>query len=143
SPRPKLTEVRRRQILDSATAVIAERGIGETRISDIAARIGVSAGLILYYFESKDALLGEALEVKDRDFFQHVTEEMDGAASPSARMATLIEASCPSLEGDDPANDEYVLWIEMWPRARHDDRLSKVRREMDLHWRVTIADLVT
>jgi len=137
-----LTDVRRRQILDSAAAVIAERGIGDTRVADIAERIGVSAGLILYYFESKDALLGEALAAKDREFFENVTAEMDAATSPAERIATLIEASCPSLGADDATDDEYVLWIEVWSRARHDARLAEVRREMDLHWRTAIADLV-
>ena len=36
-------------------------GPAETRFSDIADRCGVSPGMILYYFESKDRLLVEAL----------------------------------------------------------------------------------
>ena len=47
---------RHQEILDAAARVITDRGLAETRISDIADEAGVSPGLILYYFESKDRL---------------------------------------------------------------------------------------
>src|SRR5262245_41400513 len=52
---------RHQEILDAAARVITDRGLAETRISDIAEEAGVSPGLILYYFDSKDRLLAEAL----------------------------------------------------------------------------------
>src|SRR5262245_29215481 len=52
---------RHQEILDPAARVITDRGLAETRISDIAEEAGVSPGLILYYFDSKDRLLAEAL----------------------------------------------------------------------------------
>ncbi|HJR91199.1 MAG TPA: TetR family transcriptional regulator C-terminal domain-containing protein [Acidimicrobiia bacterium] len=142
SPRPKLTDLRRQQILEAAAAVIAERGLADARIADIADRIGVSPALILYYFESKDVLLGEALAHKDRQFFESVTAAMAEAESPGRRLATLIEASCPTRTAGLGVDDEYVLWIEVWSRSRHDTTLAKSRREMDGRWRGAIADVV-
>ena len=52
---------RHQEILDAAARVITERGLAETRISDIAEEAGVSPGLILYYFDSKDRLLAEGI----------------------------------------------------------------------------------
>ena len=46
SPRPQL---------------IAERGFSETRIADVAQRVGASPALVIYYFGTKDSLLTEAL----------------------------------------------------------------------------------
>ncbi len=144
SPRPKLTDLRRQQILEAAASVIAERGLADARIADIADRIGVSPALVLYYFESKDVLLGEALAHKDRQFFESVTAAMAAAESPGRRLATLIEASCPTrTAGEGGVDDEYVLWIEVWSRSRHDTTLAKSRREMDGRWRGAIADVVS
>ena len=141
SPRPKLTDLRRQQILEAAASVIAERGLADARVADIAARIGVSPALVLYYFESKDGLLGEALAHKDRQFFDTVTAAMRAEASPASRLATLIDASCPNRTAVG-VDDEYVLWIEVWSRSRHDSTLAKSRREMDARWRGAIAGVV-
>lgn len=136
-----MTDMRRRQILDAAGAVIAERGIAESRIADIAGRIGVSPALILYYFESKDRLLGEALAHKEREFFDGAARATDAEAGPPQRLAALIEASCP-CGGDAPADEDYVLWIEAWSRSRHDKHVAAARHNMDARWRRTIADVV-
>ncbi|CAN5878599.1 TetR/AcrR family transcriptional regulator [soil metagenome] len=141
-PRPRLTDIRRHQILEAAAAVIAERGLADARVSDIAARIDVSPALILYYFESKDVLLGEALAHKDRQFFDSVEAAMADEPSPVVRLALLIEASCPTKGNGVGIDDEYVLWIEAWARARHDKDLAQARVEMDTRWRTTIADVV-
>lgn len=141
SPRPKLTDTRRRQILEAAASVIAERGLADARVADIAARIGVSPALVLYYFETKDLLLGEALAMKDRQFFESVTKAMASESSPWRRLVTLIEESCPT-RNDQSIDDEYVLWIEVWSRSRHDAALAKSRHEMDVRWRGSIAEVV-
>ena len=62
SPRPKLEHLRKPQIVAAAGEVLYERGLFETRIGDIAERAGTSSATILYYFESKDQLLEEAVE---------------------------------------------------------------------------------
>ena len=59
--RPKISRKRRQDILEAAVEVIVERGVCGTRIADVAERGGTSAPLVLYYFESKDRLLTEAL----------------------------------------------------------------------------------
>ena len=61
SPRPQIDHIRRPQILGAAAEVIAERGLGSTRIVDVADRAGTSPPAILYWFDSKEELLSEAL----------------------------------------------------------------------------------
>ena len=62
SPRPKVDHLRRPQIVKAAAEVLYERGLFDTRIGDIAERAGTSSPTILYYFESKDRLLEEAVD---------------------------------------------------------------------------------
>lgn len=49
---------KRSQILEVATALFSERGYSATRMQDIADGLGMKAGSLYYYFESKEALLG-------------------------------------------------------------------------------------
>ena len=68
SPRPQIDHIRRPQILAAAAEVIAERGVSGTRIADVAERAGTSAPGVLYWFDSKDQLLGEALAAAEARF---------------------------------------------------------------------------
>ena len=45
------------RILDVATALFSERGYAATRMQDIADGLGMKAGSLYYYFESKEAVL--------------------------------------------------------------------------------------
>lgn len=50
---------RRAQIIDCAVETIAELGFGQASLAKIARRAGVSAGVISYYFDGKDDLIGQ------------------------------------------------------------------------------------
>ena len=101
SPRPSLTATRRNEILAATSATIADRGLCETRIADIADHIGASPALILYYFPSKAALVTEALVYQDQVFHDTVKSELDSAGSAIAKLQILIEASCPKPSRND------------------------------------------
>ena len=48
---------RRRQLIDTALKLFAEKGMERTSIKDIATEAGVAQGLLYHYFRSKDELL--------------------------------------------------------------------------------------
>lgn len=64
--------LRRRQILDGAVSLIAERGYDGTSMGEIAGAAGLSTGALYLHFMSKQdiylALYHEALEALDRSF---------------------------------------------------------------------------
>src|SRR5690554_2997861 len=58
---------RRDELLEHAERLLLERGVGGTRMVDIADAAGVAKGLVYWYFESKDALLlAIVLDVRER-----------------------------------------------------------------------------
>ena len=61
--RDLLVAARRRQILDAATRVFAEKGFRRATTREVAREAGVSEGTIYNYFEDKDALLMAILDV--------------------------------------------------------------------------------
>jgi AcrR family transcriptional regulator len=136
SPRPSTAHLRRPAILNAAAEVISERGVHNTRISDVAERAGTSAPGVLYWFPTKDELLAQALLFADERFYEGLTEELDALGSATARLARLIELW--PAEGD----GETVLWMELWVRALRDPELAKTRERLDRRWRAAIADIV-
>ena len=136
SPRPSNAHLRKPAILTAAAEVISERGVQNTRISDVAERAGTSAPGVLYWFPSKDALLAEALTFSDNRFYDELTEELAALGSARDRLTRLIEVW--------PAEDdgETVLWMELWVRSLRDPQLAATRERLDRRWRGTIARIV-
>lgn len=132
---------RRDAILRAAAQIIGERGISDTRIADIAERAGVSPGLAVYYFESKDRLLAEALAYAENRFYDETMADLAELSTSRDRLVRLIERSCPML---DDATDytEWTLWIELWSRALRDPGVAEQREALDQRWRETIAGIV-
>jgi len=133
---------RHQEILEAAARVITERGLAETRISDIAERCGVSPGLILYYFDSKDRLLVEALTFANDRFYLRMSREIRRLPRAWDRLVRLIELSTPGyLPGQEPL-DEWALWVEIWVRALRDPEMAREREVLDKRWRAAIAEII-
>jgi AcrR family transcriptional regulator len=115
--------------------VIAERGVAATRIADVAERSGVSPPAVLYWFDSKEQLLAEALTADDDHFYEQLSERLDGAATPRERMVALIETAA---EGA----DDFALWMELWTWALRDADLRAARERFDSRWRAAIETVV-
>lgn len=135
SPRPSIDHIRRPQILAAAAEVIVERGVAGTRIADVAERCGVSPPALLYWFDSKEQLLAEALTVDDDRFYEELEARVDGAAAPGERMVALIETATESA-------DDFALWMELWTWALRDADLRAARERFDARWRAAIEAIV-
>jgi AcrR family transcriptional regulator len=133
---------RHTEILTAAADVITERGLADTRIADVAKVCGVSPGLILYYFESKDRLLVEALTYANDQFYIRQARELRRIDSARDQFERLVELSVPGLLPDYEKSDEWALWVEIWVRALRDPAIAKEREALDRRWRQSIADII-
>lgn len=72
-------------LIEAAEAIFMEKGFGNTSLSQIAQRAGITKSLIHHYFGSKKGLLRE---VKTRRFMHYATQqsEMLKNTSPSAEL---------------------------------------------------------
>ena len=138
SPRRKLSDARRRQILKAAVQVIAEKGLCDTGIKDVADQAGTSPALVIYYFGKKDILLAEALSFADEQFYARTADAVAEMASARDRLVELVRCSCSVGEAEDDF-DEWVLWLDLWARAPRDPDVARDRQALDHRWRVTIA----
>ena len=140
--RPKISRKRRQQILEAAVEVIVERGVCRARIADVAERGGTSAPLVLYYFESKDKLLTEALAFAEDRLYLAIFAEMTALETSSERLVRLIELTCGHESTADILREDLALWTELWSRALRDEVAGRKRAALDRRWRRTIADIV-
>ena len=137
-PRPKVDHLRKPQIVAAAAEVLYERGLFETRIGDIAERAGTSSPTILYYFESKDRLLEEAVDHTDRSFYGRLSAGQARQERPSDKLVHLIEETSLGPGG----LSDYTLWMEIWVRARRDSSVRRSYFRLDRRQRELIADIV-
>lgn len=82
-------------ILHATLELIAERGLHDIPMSQVAKHAGVSTGIIYHYFENKDALI-EAL-------YHHVKRQLNAAL----------------IAGDVEALPFPVRWQQLWLNAFH------------------------
>jgi AcrR family transcriptional regulator len=138
----KTSRKRRREILEAAVEVIVERGVCRARIADVAEIAGTSAPLVLYYFESKDRLLNEALAFAEDRFYLAIFAELTNLETASERLVRLIELTVGHESTADLLREDLALWTELWSRALRDEAASRKRAALDRRWRRTIADIV-
>ena len=77
------------KILDSATELFALKGFTAVTIRDIATAVGIKTGSIYYYYDSKEAIIGDVLsrfEQGYRDYFRWLAENNKEADSLEALM---------------------------------------------------------
>jgi AcrR family transcriptional regulator len=132
---------RRDQMLQAAAEIIAERGFSETRITDVARRVGASPALVVYYFGTKDSLLTEALRYSETTFYEAAAEMLASTPHLQDRLETLVRLTCvPQADNEVPG--AWGLWFDVWVQAFRHPQVAKDRVELDARWRDTIARVV-
>jgi AcrR family transcriptional regulator len=136
-----VADVRRDQMLAAAASLIAERGFGDTRIADVAARVGASPALVVYYFGTKDKLLTEALRYSEQSFYAAAEEMLASTSAIVPRLETLVAWTCLPDDNDDTPGT-WGLWFDLWAQAFRHPEVKKDRVELDQRWRAMIARVV-
>lgn len=121
----QMREDSRERILDSALAVFAEHGFAGASVRRIAARGGISQGLLYNYFDGKDALLRALFERNMADvaasFATARAAGASGSAVPANRRgpADLTDPADPADPADrsDAANGSGAAGVEALVRA--------------------------
>lgn len=86
-PRRAQWAKRREQILDAAVKLFCEKGYEGTTIRDIARKVGVTEGLLYYYFDGKDALISACWS--ERNWQPHLDQWIDASADRPLSEALL------------------------------------------------------
>jgi len=138
---PGIADQRRGQMLTAALDVISERGFADTRIADIAERIGISPALVIYYFKTKDQLLTEAIRHYEDTWYAEGKRRMDELPTAAARLEEFVAMNL--LPDSDPElESNWQLWLDFWVQAARNPDVAGLRRTSDERWREVIVSLV-
>jgi AcrR family transcriptional regulator len=92
SPDPRLA-ARRRELVEAAYAVFADRGYRAAGVADIVKHAGVSHGTFYNYFDNKRHILDAVLDYSVEHLIEEVIgEDRPGAAETSAEFAAQFRA---------------------------------------------------
>jgi AcrR family transcriptional regulator len=130
----------RSEILDAASEVMTFRGYSATRYSDVAEVSGVPVASLQHHFPTLGVLRREALRNKVRAELTALTEQVDKIDDPWDRIYHILVTSI-SL---DPARRRggWVLWLEYYRAAAHDDELAEDMREVTRRWVSLLTECV-
>ncbi len=135
--RRRSVEVRREEILTATLAEVDRIGLAATRVSDVAAALGVSPALVFYHFGTKDALLADA--------FAHAVERdlarLDAAVARGADSVDRLRRVV-RLYGPTGAAPGWQLWIDAWALAQREPVIRTVLKRMDHRWRATLLAVI-
>jgi TetR/AcrR family transcriptional regulator len=116
--RQRDAERSRARLLDAALEEFSRRGFAGTRVQDIAARAGVNAQLISYYFGGKDGLY--------RALHESWLETEAGFADPELSLEELMTAYVRAVL-EDPRRARLLLWAGLADDPRGDDTVSETQ----------------
>jgi DNA-binding transcriptional regulator YbjK len=106
---------RREQILEAALRLIGRSGRQAVTHRAVAEEAGVPLGSTTYYFDSRDDLLGQALEHvarKEAGRYAKLGEQLREAKTPRALADLLLDELVFEAEDRIAYIAEYELWLE-------------------------------
>lgn len=119
SPRPPRTmsrEARRAQLIESTIETLAARGYARLTLTDVARTAGLSHGLVLFHFETKEKLLAETLAFLAEEYRTNWQAALAAAGDgPAEQLNALVQADF------NPAictPSRLAAWCSFWGEAQ-------------------------
>jgi AcrR family transcriptional regulator len=129
---------RRREILETFTRHVADRGYDGTNFAEIAAELGMSKGTIVHHFGTKDRMLRELQESYMRRRLAEAELIRARLSSPAEQLAALCYAFVQYQVSDRPATVAFQREVG---RFAAEPVMSEVRRLQATHRR-TVGDVL-
>jgi TetR/AcrR family transcriptional repressor of bet genes len=114
--RDKIKHLRREQLLEATIETIASRGFSRTTLGHIAKKVGLSQGIVNFYFKSKDALLLETLNFLAEEY---ETVWRRAVAATGSDAVAALNAIIETDLGPEVCNRKKVaVWVAFWSEAQ-------------------------
>jgi AcrR family transcriptional regulator len=126
--------MRRRAIVRAFHDLIVAKGYAETSLSDLAETVGMSVSHLLYYFDSKEAVLEELCRKVNARFLAGISASGDD--SPERRLEALVDQI---FTGRGRPRQEYQLTAEMVALSVNRPKIRKLIAEFNDEWSATLT----
>jgi AcrR family transcriptional regulator len=119
--------------------VFSQKGFNAAKVSDVAARAGVSQGTIYWYFDSKEDLLTQAFLSFFDDFGQGTMLALERLSTASEKLRALghsLEGFVASAEG------LFTLFLEFWASSPHRQDVGQIWTDMLVEYKDLVAGII-
>jgi AcrR family transcriptional regulator len=82
SPKPDVSEARKKQIMEAAISVFNRNGFNDSRMDDIVEEAGISKGTVYWYFKNKEELIISILDHIFGEEFSRMEKADDSTLPP-------------------------------------------------------------
>ena len=126
--RERQKTMNRREILEAAKRVFAQKGFAATTIDEIAQEAEFSKGAMYGYFEGKEDLFFSLIQEKMDDIEERLREVVESSDDPETKIKDLIETHLTFFEED---RDFFQIIASEQPRlgAETESRLRENMKE--------------
>lgn len=118
--------------------VMAEVGPDRVRVQDIAARAGMSAGHVMYYFGKRDRILVDTLLQSEADLVAARDRRLASASGPRDALERLVRLYLPTGADD----VRWKLWAQLVARPPQDDETLRAYAAIIDSWAEALAGVV-
>ncbi|MFD4117358.1 TetR/AcrR family transcriptional regulator [Streptomyces niveus] len=77
---------RRQAILDTTAAMLAEMPVAQVSLNELSRRVGLAKSNVLRYFESREAVLLELLDVASQEWLEHLEDAIPSGVDADAPL---------------------------------------------------------
>ena len=124
-PKVGVQPIRRRQLIDATIDAIHAYGYDDTTVAKIAARAGLSAGIIAHYFGSKGELLEATMRSLLTGLRRQTVSQLAAAADPLDRISAIVAANFHETQCTPPV---VAAWLAFWAQVPHAPALARLQR---------------
>jgi len=120
---------RRRQLLDATLRSIIQNGLAKTTLATVATEAGLSQGVAVFYYKSKNGLLTAALEdiyQKYEDFWRHALDQAD--ANPKSQLLALVFADFDEAVCN---RETLSVWFSFWGEQKFTPQYASITQHFD------------
>ncbi|RAE88555.1 TetR family transcriptional regulator, partial [Burkholderia multivorans] len=133
----KRASVRREEILAATVDEIEATGLRALRVADVAGRLGLSASLVIYHFQTKEALVAAAFAHAGESDLNRAREIVDTDAPATARLSDLLAWYLPS-----GSTRAWTIWMDAWSSALFDAEIQSTLTVLDREWQDVFARVI-
>lgn len=138
-PRTLGRDERRQQLINATITMIAESGFSRTTLTGVAERAGVSHGLVLFHFKSKDQLLTETLDYLAEEYRSNWQTAFRSAGErPEEKILALTRADFNEMICT-PA--KLAAWCAFWGESQSRPLYQARCGANDAHYNNTLVSL--
>lgn len=131
-PRLSIEQIRRKELSDAAYEAMQVWGLPGTTLVRVAAKAGVSKGIVLHYFRNKQELFEHAMREANAVLRDAVVARLRQARTPMERLDAVIDGNF----------EEHLFlpplchaWLSLCAEVPRDEKLARIQKVLHARMR--------